>query len=260
MKKKYLWIGLIVVVMLAVVGSAVALANGTNDVKAWVKNTGGDIGKVILSSVDGATYQVDNPEPSHPERWTLEAWNIQGEKGDKGDKGDPGEQGIQGPKGEQGIQGERGLKGDDGAQGLQGDVGPAGSQGEPGIQGPPGNDGPQGLKGDKGDTGATGPKGDKGDQGGPGVVGPQGPQGPAGLVNYRAGTATIVAKAKSVTVSFSSTLPNANYSVALTNTSSLNYWWNSLKVSNKTATGFTITALYTMSSSIVFDWIAILYN
>ena len=85
-----------------------------------------------------------------------------GATGPQGPKGDTGEQGPKGDTGDTGATGPQGPKGDTGEQGPKGDTGDTGATGP---QGPKGDTGEQGPKGDTGDTGATGPQGPKGDTG-----------------------------------------------------------------------------------------------
>lgn len=216
-------------------------------------------GDTYRNSTSGITYVYNGCS------WEL--MNQDGAKGDKGDKGDTGAVGPQGEQGVQGLQGPKGdtgdvgpagptgPKGDTGAQGPQGDIGPAGPQGEQGIQGdtgatgatgPQGEVGPAGPKGDTGVTGATGPKGDKGDP---------------GVANYRAGSASIAYKAKSVVITMSSALPNANYSVSVTVTTGPTWYIYSYKVTAKSTTQFTVTLpLAAPPGGITFDWLVIPYQ
>jgi len=72
----------------------------------------------------------------------------------------------------------------------------------------------------------------------------QGIPGPAGPVVYRAGNATISTGNTAVSVVFSSPLPDANYRVTLTSSSSLPWAADDIcryyNVSSKTTTGFAI--------------------
>ena len=80
------------------------------------------------------------------------------------------------------------------AQGkLPASVLPAGTAGAPGPQGAKGDTGPQGAKGDAGEKGAKGDTGAKGD------IGATGPQGPAGPTDVRYVSASLTAKAASLT-------------------------------------------------------------
>jgi len=246
-KKRYIWIGLAVVAMLAIIGSTVALASpGANDVKAWVTKSpgyfiagGAQVPKpsIVIYSVGDTEYRTT--EPTWGSDWTLETWNITGPEGPKGDTGEQGIQGIQGEKGDKGDKGDPGAIGPQGPQGEKGDKGDKGDTGEIGPTGP------QGLKGDTGDVGPAGPKGDKGDP---------------GVANYRAGSATILHRADSVTITFSSPMPNTSYSVVITPCTRI-VGASNFYIKNKTVSGCTIALMTGRAmGSITFDWLAIPYN
>jgi hypothetical protein len=212
-----------------------------------------------------------------------------GATGPAGPTGAPGPAGPTGPTGGTGPAGPTGLAGAPGPTGPTGEPGSAGATGPTGATGDTGATGPIGPTGDTGVTGPIGPTGATGDTGTTGVTGPIGPTGPTGPtgsvgptgatgpVAYRAGTASIVGTASSgdntVTVTFSSALPSANYAVSVLNTSTNGLHGSGLcqnfRAQTKTTTGFVIALVFCSGGSaidiasgftITVDWIAIQYN
>ena len=109
----------------------------------------------------------------------LEVGAELGAQGPQGDRGERGPAGARGPAGPQGVQGDRGPAGADGADGADGARGPAGAQG------PVGPEGPQGTPGLPGAQGERGPQGDQG------PIGPEGPAGPSGGLGAASTLATL---------------------------------------------------------------------
>ncbi|WP_322962805.1 collagen-like domain-containing protein [Psychroflexus montanilacus] len=175
-----------------------------------------------------------------------------GPKGNTGDQGLQGETGAQGPRGLQGETGPQGVQGPTGATGLKGDTGEQGTQGETGAQGPRGLQGETGPQGVQGPAGATGPKGDTGEQG---PRGPQGIQGPPGSdLEYKAGSSS---GTNTIDVTFSSPMPNTNYTVNLTRVGSCG---QRVYISNKSTNGFRINVEYTLGLPLCtanIDWLAV---
>lgn len=121
-----------------------------------------------------------------------------------------------------------------GEQGLEGATGPTGAPGEPGVAGP------TGLTGATGATGAAG-----------------------STVNYRAGNGTFVSGNNSpiTTVTFSSALPSAAYSIGIIPTSIPDIDFRPCySIVTRTTTGFTFSPidcrdnLLTIPASWAFDW------
>lgn len=166
---------------------------------------------------------------------------VTGPQGSQGATGPQGPQGVRGPQGETGPQGPQGATG---ATGAPGPAGPQGLQGQTGPQGSVGAQGPAGPQGPQGATGSQGPTGPAGATGATGATGPQGPANPnADTVGGRAasdlapsgatylvgssdGTLTaeklfksgtiLVGKSSCVTVTFRTTFPDTNYTMAVT--------------------------------------------
>lgn len=157
--------------------------------------------------------------------------------------------------GEQTITWQTGAQGPAGPVGPAGPTGPTGATGAIGLTGLTGPAGPQGIQGISGTNGINGIDGKDGAPGVAGAIGPQGPQGPAGVANYRAGTYTI-SGFTSITITFSSPFPNANYSLQITAIGST-YPLTSVRVTGKTAAGFTAMPVYSAGA---FDWLAIPFN
>lgn len=117
-------------------------------------------------------------------------------------------------------------------------------------------------------TGAAAPAlAAEGTAAGAGPTGPAGPKGPASLgTSYHAGTAELPAGSEPVAVTFTTAMPDDNYSVALTPGFAAILSGNTLQVAGKTPTGFYVVLTTpdgsnaTVSTPIALDWIAIENN
>jgi len=140
----------------------------------------------------------------NPPDISTSAWTLVAQKGAAGATGPAGESGT-------GATGAPGEPGAVGATGPQGTAGEMGAQGATGAQGPGGADGAPGASGADGATGATGATG---------ADGATGATGDSGTAGVRAGQVTVsVANGDpnptSWTVTFSSAMVSANYSISL---------------------------------------------
>jgi hypothetical protein len=279
------FLGFVIFIIFSIVTATIAWANSpnSNTVIAYVnKNTG------ETKIVKAVPFNILNKVKLGRD-WVEVTWNIEGPQGPKGDKGNTGATGPAGPAGPAGADGAVGPAGPAGADGAPGSAGadgapgPAGADGAPGSAGADGAPGPAGADGAPGPAGADGAPGPAGADGAPGpagadgAVGPAGPQGPIGPIgpqgipgtslDYRSGSATIAANNSSITVTFSSPMPNTNYSITALITNNPNFSFAyTYTVSNKTTAGFTLTTRYTTgaaqlapSGGVVFDWLALLY-
>ena len=129
MFKKWTFMGLVAVVMMATLGVVLATqirAHDGNDpvqIHACVNDVGDD------DDNGGGKVRIIGPDDECKNNETAVDWSIEGDAG---------------PQGPQGAAG---------SPGTQGAAGSSGSQGDPGAQGPPGGAGPQGPQG-VGPTGA----------------------------------------------------------------------------------------------------------
>lgn len=239
-------------------GNEGAAGTDGNGIVSVTENNNGTFTLIFDDETTFTTSDLTGPQGPKGETGSPGEQGPQGIAGPKGEKGDEGKQGPAGPQGEQGprgeigpqgpigIHGEKGAKGEPGNDGLIGPQGPKGDKGDSGLQG---SQGPEGLQGPAGPQGEQGPKGEKGDQGTQGIPGPAGSD-----LEYKSGSSS---GTTTINVTFSSPMPDTNYTVNLTRVGSCA---RGVHISNKTTNGFEINVEYTLALPLctaTIDWLAV---